>query len=62
MSVELKERKWSGMLEIEKVSVEGCWIIFTIVHGLRVSIIVSEKLIVPKTIVTNLKKKLKKRD
>jgi len=34
MSVELRERKWCGVLGIEKVDVEDCWIYFTIVHGL----------------------------
>lgn len=34
MSVELRERKWCGVLEIEKVGVEGCWMGLTIVNGL----------------------------
>ena len=34
MSVELRERKWCGVLGIEKVGVEGCLIFFPIVHGL----------------------------
>ena len=38
MSVELRERKWCGVLGIEKVGVECCWIYFTIVHGLKVKI------------------------
>jgi len=35
MSVELRERKWCGVLEIEKEGVECCWIYFTIGYGLR---------------------------
>jgi len=35
MGVELRERKWCGVLGIEKVGVEGCWMVFTIGHGLR---------------------------
>jgi len=35
MGVELRERKWCGVLGIEKMNVKDCWIIFTIVHGLR---------------------------
>jgi len=35
MSVELRERKWCGVLGIEKVNVEGCWMVFTIIHGLK---------------------------
>jgi len=34
MSVELREKKWCGVLGIEKMDVKGCWICFTIVHGL----------------------------
>ena len=34
MGVELRERKWCGVLGIEKVNVKGCWICFTIVHDL----------------------------
>jgi len=37
MSVKLKERKWCGVLEIEKIGVEDCWIKFIIVHGLRMA-------------------------
>jgi hypothetical protein len=36
MGVELRERKWCGVLRIEKVGVEGCWMLFSIVHGLIV--------------------------
>jgi len=39
MSVELRERKWCGVLGIEKVGVEGCWIYFTIVHGLTIMLL-----------------------
>jgi len=35
MSVELRERKWCGVLRIEKVDVECCWMVLTIVNGLR---------------------------
>jgi len=38
MSVELRERKWRGVLEIEKVGVEGCWMVLTIIHGLSVTL------------------------
>jgi len=38
MSVELRERKWCGVLGIEKVGVECCWMVLTIVNGLRLSI------------------------
>jgi len=27
MSVELRERKWCGVLEIKKVGVEDCWMV-----------------------------------
>jgi len=35
MSVELRERKWCGVLGIEKVSVKGYWKEITNAHGLR---------------------------
>lgn len=35
MCVELREIKWRGMLGIEKVGVEGCWMFLTIYNGLR---------------------------
>jgi hypothetical protein len=35
MGVELRERKWCGVLGIEKVGVEGYWIFFAIGHGLK---------------------------
>ena len=34
MSVELRERKWCGVLGIEKMGVECCWMLLTIVNGL----------------------------
>ena len=34
MGIELRERKWCGVLGIEKVGVEGYWKFVTIVHGL----------------------------
>jgi len=34
MGVELRERKWYGVLGIEKVGVECCWMVLTIVNGL----------------------------
>jgi len=34
MNIELRERKWCGVLRIEKVGVEGYWKYFTIVYGL----------------------------
>jgi len=34
MSVELRERKWCGVLKIEKVGVKCCWMVLTIVNGL----------------------------
>ena len=34
MGVELRERKWSGVLGIEKVGVECCWMVLTIVNSL----------------------------
>jgi len=37
MSVELRERKWCGVLKIKKMDVEGCWMIYTIANGLRVA-------------------------
>jgi len=36
MGVELRERKWCGVLKIEKIDVEGCWILFVIVHCLKI--------------------------
>ena len=36
MSVELRERKWRGVLGIEKVGVKCCWMVLTIVNGLRI--------------------------
>ena len=35
MDIELRERKWCGVLGIEKVGVEGYWKFFTIANGLR---------------------------
>jgi len=35
MGVELRERKWCGVLGIEKVGVEGYWKEITIAYGLR---------------------------
>jgi len=36
MDVELRERKWCGVLGIEKVGVEGYWKKKTIANGLRI--------------------------
>ena len=33
----IRERKWCGVLGIEKVGVECCWMFFTIVNGLNIS-------------------------
>jgi len=34
MGIELRERKWCGVLGIEKVGVEGYWNFITITNGL----------------------------
>jgi len=33
MCVELREKKWCGVLGIEKVGVECSWMVLTIVNG-----------------------------
>jgi len=35
MGIELREKKWCGVLGIEKVGVEGYWKFITIANGLR---------------------------